>query len=156
MTAQGRKEVEKVEHSSETDSLAYEEWAKERLNPTNVEYVETRCIVWHSIEKKGFPPEQTGEKYLISVEDGHTGKSYVNAAYFIRNGWFDSVYTEEEEIIPEHDIVTHWANLPKPAQLSQKPRFPLDIQTPEEKEAEAKEEAKKLQEKIMKAFGYNV
>ena len=148
--------MEKVEHSSETDSLAYEEWAKERLDPTNVEYVETRCIVWHSIEKDGFPPEQTVEKYLISVEDGHTGKSYVNAAYFIRNGWFDSVYTEEGEIIPERDIVTHWANLPKPAQLPQKPRFPLDIQTPEEKEAEAKEEAKKLQEKIMKAFGYNV
>ena len=145
-----------IEHSSETDSLAYEEWAKERLDPTNVEYVETRCIVWHSIEKDGFPPEQTVEKYLISVEDGHTGKSYVNAAYFIRNGWFDSVYTEEGEIIPERDIVTHWANLPKPAQLPQKPRFPLDIQTPEEKEAEAKEEAKKLQEKIMKAFGYNV
>lgn len=145
-----------MERSSETDSLAYEEWAKERLNPTNVEYVETRCIVWHSIEKEGFPPEQTGEKYLISVEDGHTGKSYVNAAYFIRNGWFDSVYTEEGEIIPERDIVTHWANLPKPAQLPQKPKFPLDIQTPEEKEAEAKEEAKKLQEKIMKAFGYNV
>lgn len=145
-----------MEYSSEIDSLAYEEWAKERLNPTNVKYVETGCIVWHSIEKEGFPPEQTGEKYLISVEDGHTGKSYVNAAYFIRNGWFDSVYVEEGEIIPEHDIVTHWANLPKPAQLPKRPRFPLDIQTPEEKEAEAKEEAKKLQEKIMKAFGYNV
>ena len=145
-----------VQHPSETDSLAYEEWAKERLDTTNVEYVETGCIVWHSIEKEGFPPEQTCEKYLISVEDGYTGKSYVNAAYFIRNGWFDSVYTEEGEIIPERDIVTHWANLPKPAQLPKKPRFQLSIQTLEEKEAEAKEEAKKLQEKIMKAFGYNV
>lgn len=145
-----------VEHSSETDSLAYEEWAKERRDSTNVNYVETGCIIWHSIEKEGLPPEQTCEKYLISVEDGNTGKSYVNAAYFIRKGWFDSVYTEEGEIIPECDIVTHWANFPKPAQLPQKPRFPLDIQTPEEKEAEAKEKAKQLQEKIMKAFGYNV
>jgi hypothetical protein len=66
------------------------------------------------------------------------------------------VYTEEGEIIPEHDIVTHWANLPKPAQLPKRPRFPLSNQTPEEKEAEAKEKAKQLQEKIMKAFGYNV
>lgn len=145
-----------VKHSSETDSLAYEEWAKERRDPTNVNYVETGCIIWHSIEKEGFPPEQTCKKYLISAEDGYTGKSYVNAAYFIKKGWFDSVYTEEGEIIPEHDTVTHWANLPKPAQLPQKPRFPLDNQTPEEKEAEAKEKAKKLQEKIMKAFGYNV
>lgn len=145
-----------VEHSSETDSLAYEEWAKERLDCTNANYVQTGCIIWHSIEKKGFPPEQTCEKYLISVEDGHTGKSYVNAAYFIRKGWFDSVYTEEGEIIPEHDIVTHWANLPKPAQLPKRPRFQLNNQTPEEKEAEAKEKAKQLQEKIMKAFGYNV
>lgn len=146
----------KVEHSSETDSLAYEEWAKERLDCTNVNYVETGCIIWHSIKKEGLPPEQTDEKYIISVEDGHTGKSYVNAAYFIRKGWFDSTYTEEEEIIPERDIVTHWANLPKPAQLPKKPRFPLNNQTPEEKEAEAKEKAKRLQEKIMKAFGYNV
>lgn len=145
-----------VEHSSETDSLAYEEWAKERRDYTNVNYVETGCIIWHSIEKEGLPPEQTCEKYLISVENGYTGKSYVNAAYFISNGWFDSVYTEEGGIIPEHAIVTHWANLPKPAQLPQKPRFPLDNQTPEEKEAEAKEKAKQLQEKIMKAFGYNV
>jgi hypothetical protein len=145
-----------VEHSSETDSLAYEEWAKERRDSTNVNYVETGCIIWHSIEKEGLPPEQTDEKYIISVEDGHTGKSYVNAAYFIRRGWFDSVYTEEGEIIPEHDIVTHWANLPKPAQLPKRPRFPLSNQTPEEKEAEAKEKAKQLQEKIMKAFGYNV
>lgn len=145
-----------VEHSSETDSLAYEEWAKERLDCTNVNYVETGCIIWHSIKKEGLPPEQTDEKYIISVEDGHTGKSYVNAAYFIRKGWFDSTYTEEEEIIPERDIVTHWANLPKPAQLPKKPRFPLNNQTPEEKEAEAKEKAKRLQEKIMKAFGYNV
>ena len=38
-----------VEHSSETDSLAYEEWAKERRDPTNVNYVETGCIIWHSI-----------------------------------------------------------------------------------------------------------
>lgn len=30
----------KVEHSSETDSLAYEEWAKERSDVTNVNYVE--------------------------------------------------------------------------------------------------------------------
>lgn len=148
--------MEKVEHSSETDSLAYEEWAKERLDCTNVNYVQTGCIIWHSIEKEGFPPEQTCEKYLISVEDGYTGKSYVNAAYFINKRWFDSVYTEEGEIIPKHNIVTHWANLPKPAQLPKKPRFQLSIQTPEEKEAEAKEEAKKLQEKIMKAFGYNV
>lgn len=146
----------KVEHSSETDSLSYEEWAKERLDCTNVNYVETGCIIWHSIKKEGLPPEQTDEKYIISVEDGHTGKSYVNAAYFIRKGWFDSTYTEEEEIIPERDIVTHWANLPKPAQLPKKPRFPLNNQTPEEKEAEAKEKAKRLQEKIMKAFGYNV
>ena len=146
----------KVEHSSETDSLAYEEWAKERRDSTNVNYVETGCIVWHSIKKEGFPPEQTDEKYIISVEDGYTGKSYVNAAYFIRKGWFDSVYTEEGEIIPECDIVTHWANLPKPAQLPKRPRFPLGNQTPEKKEAEAKEKAKKLQEKIMKAFGYNV
>ena len=146
----------KVEHSSETDSLAYEEWAKERRNSTNVNYVETGCIIWHSIEKEGFPSEQTCEKYLISVENGYTGKSYVNAAYFISNGWFDSVYTEEGKIIPEHDIVTHWANLPKPAQLPKRPRFPLDNQTPEEREAEAKEKAKQLQEKIMKAFGYNV
>lgn len=145
-----------VEHSSETDSLAYEEWAKERRDCTNVNYVQTGCIIWHSIKKEGFPPEQTCEKNLISVEDGHTGKSYVNAAYFIRKGWFDSTYTEEEEIIPECDIVTHWANLPKPAQLPKKPRFPLNNQTPEEKEAEAKEKAKRLQEKIMKAFGYNV
>lgn len=146
----------KVEHSSETDSLAYEEWTKERSDVQNVNYVETGCIVWHSIKKEGLPPEQTCEKYLISVENGYTGKSYVNAAYFISNGWFDSVYTEEGEIIPERDIVTHWANLPKPAQLPQKPRFPLKNQTAEEIEAEAKEEAKKLQEKIMKAFGYNV
>lgn len=145
-----------VEHSSETDSLAYEEWSKERSDVTNVNYVETGCIIWRSIEKEGTPPEQTCEKYLISVEDGNTGKSYVNAAYFISNGWFDSVYTEEGEIIPERDIVTHWANLPKPAQLPQKPIFPLKNQTEEEIEAEAKEEAKKLQEKIMKAFGYNV
>ena len=145
-----------VEHSSETDSLAYEKRAKERLDCTNVNYVETGCIIWHSIEKEGLPQEQTCEKYLISVEDGYTEKSYVNAAYFINNGWFDSTYTEEGKIIPEHDIVTHWANLPKPAQLPQKPRFPLDNQTPEEKEAEAKEKAKQLQEKIMKAFGYNV
>lgn len=145
-----------VRHSSETDSLAYEEWAKERLDCTNVNYVETGGIIWHSIKKEGFPPEQTGEKYIISVENGHTGKSYVNAAYFISNGWFDSVYTEEGKIIPEHDIVTHWANLPKPAQLPQKPRFLLDNQTPEEKEAEAKEKAKQLQEKIMRAFGYNL
>lgn len=145
-----------VEHSSETDSLAYEEWTKERRVPTNVNYVETGCIIWHSIKKEGFPPERTDEKYLISVEDGYTGRSYVNAAYFINDSWFDSVYTEEGKIIPEHDIVTHWANLPKPAQLPQKPRFPLDNQTPEEKEAEAKEKAKQLQEKIMKAFGYNV
>jgi hypothetical protein len=145
-----------VEHSSETDSLAYEEWAKGRRDYTNVNYVETGCIIWHSIKKEGLPPEQTDEKYIISVEDGHTGKSYVNAAYFIRKGWFDSTYTEEEEIIPERDIVTHWANLPKPAQLPKKPRFPLNNQTPEEKEAEAKEKAKRLQEKIMKAFGYNV
>lgn len=145
-----------VEHSSETDSLAYKEWAKERRDSTNVNYVETECIIWHSIEKEGFPPEQTCKKYLISAEDGYTGKSYVNAAYFIKKGWFDSVYTEEGGIIPEHDTVAHWANLPKPAQLPQKPRFPLDNQTPEEKEAEAKEKAKKLQEKIMKAFGYNV
>lgn len=123
----------KVEHSSETDSLAYEEWAKERRDYTNVNYVETECIIWHSIEKEGFPPEQTCKKYLISVEDGYTGKSYVNAAYFIKKGWFDSVYTEEGETIPEHDTVTHWANLPKPAQLPQKPRFPLDNQTPEKK-----------------------
>lgn len=145
-----------VEHSSETDSLAYEEWAKERLDCTNVNYVETGCIIWHSIKKEGLPPEQADEKYIISVEDGHTGESYVNAAYFIRNGWFDSVYTEEGEIIPKHDIVTHWANLPKPAQLPKRPRFSLDNQTPEEKETEAKEKAKKLQEKIMRAFGYNV
>ena len=145
-----------IEHSSETDSLAYEEWAKERLDCTNVNYVQTGCIIWHSIEKEGLPPEQTREKYLISVEDGYTGKSYVNAAYFIDNGWFDSTYTEEGETIPECDIVTHWANLPKPAQLPQKPRFSLQNQTPEEKEAEAKEKAKQLQEKIMKAFGYNV
>ena len=145
-----------VEHSSETDSLAYEEGAKGRRDYTNVNYVETGCIIWHSIKKEGLPPEQTDEKYIISVEDGHTGKSYVNAAYFIRKGWFDSTYTEEEEIIPERDIVTHWANLPKPAQLPKKPRFPLNNQTPEEKEAEAKEKAKRLQEKIMKAFGYNV
>ena len=64
-----------------------------------------------------------------------------------KNGWFDSVYTEEGEIIPERDIVTHWANLPKPAQLPQKPRFPLSIQTPEEIEAEAKEEAKNRKKK---------
>ena len=64
----------KVEHSSETDSLAYEEWAKERRDSTNVNYVETGCIIWHSIEKEGFPPEQTCEKYLISVENGYTGK----------------------------------------------------------------------------------
>lgn len=145
-----------VEHSSETDSLAYEEWAKERRDPTNVNYVETGCIIWHSIEKEGFPSEQTCEKYLISVEDGYTGKSYANAAYFISNGWFDSVYAEEGKIIPEHDIVTHWANLPKPAQFPKRPRFPLDNQTPEERETEAKEKAKQLQEKIMKAFGYNV
>lgn len=145
-----------VEHSSETDSLAYEKRAKERLDCTNVNYVETGCIIWHSIEKEGLPQEQTCEKYLISVEDGYTEKSYVNAAYFINNGWFDSTYTEEGKIIPEHDIVTHWANLPKPAQLPKRPRFPLGNQTPEEKEAEAKEKAKQLQEKIMKAFGYNV
>ena len=28
----------KVEHSSETDSLAYEEWAKERSDVQNVNY----------------------------------------------------------------------------------------------------------------------
>lgn len=39
-----------VEHSSETDSLAYEEWAKERRDSTNANYVETGCIIWHSIE----------------------------------------------------------------------------------------------------------
>lgn len=115
-----------VEHSSETDSLAYEEWAKERRDCTNVNYVQTGCIIWHSIKKEGFPPEQTCEKYLISVEDGHTGKSYVNAAYFIRKGWFDRTYTEEEEIIPERDIVTHWANLPKPAQLPKKTKIPIE------------------------------
>lgn len=64
-----------------------------------------------------------------------------------KNEWFDSVYTEEGEIIPERDIVTHWANLPKPAQLPKKPRFPLSIQTLEEIEAEAKEEAKKTARK---------
>ena len=65
-----------VEHSSETDSLAYEEWAKERLDCTNVNYVQTGCIIWHSIKKEGFPPEQTCEKYLISVEDEYTGKKF--------------------------------------------------------------------------------
>ena len=136
-----------IEHSSETDSLAYEEWAKERLNPTNVKYVKTGCIVWHSIEKEGFPPEQTCEKYLISVEDGYTGKSYVNAAYFIRNGWFDSVYTEEGEIIPERDIVTHWANLPKPAQLPKKTKIPIEHSNARRKRSRSKRRSKKTARK---------
>lgn len=63
-----------VEHSSETDSLAYEEWAKERRDCTNVNYVETGCIVWHSIEKEGFPPEQTYENILFPLRMDIRGK----------------------------------------------------------------------------------
>lgn len=42
----------KVEHSSETDSLAYEEWAKERSDVKNVNYVETGC--WNRLLRSRF------------------------------------------------------------------------------------------------------